>query len=427
MAKKKTNGSDIRVKNLKLIYKALLKAQNSDTADFSNIIFNEAFNIRDIKASRSKKIKRFGKLLDWIEIVDDKNKNTLIYEHDSINLKSVIINKKINFSDSTFCKSIDFSYSTFAMDVSFYITVFEENTNFLYSQFLNKFVIARSKFSKDANFFSSQISGKADLIKTTFLGKVIFSWVQFFQDANFRGATFSDQANFVKGGFFMKVDFRQCFFYQIANFTGAQFKQKTDFSGTLFHERLIFHSIGYTDNTSFKFDNSSIKDGNLVFAPAIPSKFFETRGTANLFKHTTIHNNDNITTMDYQVQEMDLYSKELKWRNRGDIANKIVLFFNKISNKYGSKWSRGVLFTVVVAFIFFILILFFGSKSDVRSIEVWVKGFIGTLNIFNFAEDFAGQNGVRLNAIGAILAYLSKIFVSYGIYQTVAAFRKHGK
>jgi hypothetical protein len=131
--------------------------------------------------------------------------------------------------------------------------------------------------------------------------------------------------------------------------------------------------------------------------------------------------------MDYQVREMELYSKELKWTSRGDIANKIVLFFNEKSNKYGSKWSRGVLFTVIIAFIFFVLILFFGSKSDVKSIEVWVKGFIGTLNIFNFSEDFAGQEGVKLNAIGTVLAYLSKIFVSYGIFQTVAAFRKHGK
>ena len=40
---------------------------------------------------------------------------------------------------------------------------------------------------------------------------------------------------------------------------------------------------------------------------------------------------------------------------------------------------------------------------------------------------FIADNHIKLNAVGEALFFASKIFVSYGIYQTISAFRKYGK
>lgn len=44
--------------------------------------------------------------------------------------------------------------------------------------------------------------------------------------------------------------------------------------------------------------------------------------------------------------------------------------------------------------------------------------------LIDFKEKF---QGTELNAIGETVFFASKIFISYGIYQTIVAFRKFSK
>jgi len=436
-----------RLNRIKL-FRKIINANLSEIADFRNTDFSEPFNLREILLSTSGKYRSIRKHLDWLAIDHEKD----IYpeaQENTFDFQCVIFKKEVNLCDSTFNNRVDFSYSSFLKSISFNSVKFEDDANFLYCEFTDELNFGRTTVLKNASFFSSQMHGKTSFTNTKFHGTANLFLVQFFKGINARHIVFNDTVNFHRSGYFQLADFRQCLFnkasnyaYSIfhagadfkqcqfiesANFTGVTFKEEAEFSNSIFQDRLFLHEMKYTNNTNLNFEQCSIKDGHLVFASIIPSGCFKSRSTAHLFKYATFYKKDSITEMEYRVREMELYNKELKWTNRKDIENKVVLFFNNISNKYGTKWLRGVLFTALSAFFFLILILFFGSNSDIGSLDVWIKGYIGTLNIFNFSDDVAGQEGVKLTALGTIIWFFSKIFVSYGIYQTVAAFRKHGK
>lgn len=169
----------------------------------------------------------------------------------------------------------------------------------------------------------------------------------------------------------------------------------------------------------------------------------EDRYTARVLKNEAIKVNDTISALNFKQMEMEKYRIDLKnnfhWNKeitfiqylkQLPVGRLILLYFSKYSNGYGLKWGRGVCFTVIWAAIFFFLINYFGMDNRLFVIDfkfnnfgaVW-KGFLEVLNVLNFKEKL---NGFELNAIGETFFLISKIFLSYGIYQTVAAFRKYG-
>ena len=157
-------------------------------------------------------------------------------------------------------------------------------------------------------------------------------------------------------------------------------------------------------------------------------------------KNEALKNHNSIKAMEYRDKEMISYRKELRaqasWR-KPYLTNRILLFFNTLSNKNGLSWSRGIAFTLLVAAVFFWLINFWGIDNhqsqffildgDIfnfkRNGEIW-KQFLNMFYLTDFKDKF---EGIQLNALGETIFLISKIFVSYGIYQTIAAFRKYSK
>lgn len=110
-----------------------------------------------------------------------------------------------------------------------------------------------------------------------------------------------------------------------------------------------------------------------------------------------------------------------------------LLYLNRISNSFGMSWGRGVLFTCVTALLFFILINYQGMPApfseNIPNGEtcfgyLW-ENYLNMFYLLDFKEKFS--KGIILNPFGETLFFVSKIFVSYGIYQTISAFRKYGK
>ena len=159
-------------------------------------------------------------------------------------------------------------------------------------------------------------------------------------------------------------------------------------------------------------------------------------------KDEALKNNNSIKAMQYREKEMLSYSKELNaqisYDNIGTwLTDKSVLFLNTISNKNGLSWLRGIIFTISCAIIFFWVINFLGIENnyprffvlDLKTFhfegigEIW-KRFLNMFYLIDFKEKF---QGTELNAIGETVFFASKIFISYGIYQTIVAFRKFSK
>lgn len=201
------------------------------------------------------------------------------------------------------------------------------------------------------------------------------------------------------------------------------------------------------------------------------------RGTVTRLKNESLKRNDSIAAIGYKSIEIEYYKRELsdkydeifkeikekylmrllkgspfirirlwkrtknscKWvKNLGavlyqiPVTERILLFLNTASNKNGLSWSRGIIFTMLVSFIFFVLINYFGVDNEIFRFgwvswssfgEVW-KSYMQVLDVLNFNNEL---KNFEFNAIGTILFFLSKIFIAYGVYQTISAFRKYGK
>lgn len=159
-------------------------------------------------------------------------------------------------------------------------------------------------------------------------------------------------------------------------------------------------------------------------------------------KNEALKNNNSIKAMQYKEKEMSSYSKELTTQKSRSkfwvwLTDESILFLNTISNKNGLSWLRGIFFTLVCAIFFFWIINFLGIEDDQPHFftldfktfhfegvgEIW-KRFLNMFYLTSFKDKF---EGVKLNALGETVFFLSKIFISYGIYQTIVAFRKFSK
>lgn len=152
------------------------------------------------------------------------------------------------------------------------------------------------------------------------------------------------------------------------------------------------------------------------------------RKTARLLKDSALKSNNHIDAVKYKRLEAKKYSEE----NDIKYHEKILFLLNGCSNKHGTSWVRALWVTSLITLFFSLLILFFGQEtnnglSNISNSTFWDQLqliYIGLLNIVNFDGDL---KEVNLNKYGYLLLFVSKIFITYGYYQFISAFRKYGK
>lgn len=123
----------------------------------------------------------------------------------------------------------------------------------------------------------------------------------------------------------------------------------------------------------------------------------------------------------YKYQSLEY--KQLLFSKRFGFDS-ILLFLNWISNGNGKSWSRGILFTLTIAFFFYWSYLSVLGRT--LNANDWWKEYVLFISSFPklTLEKYAYANSEWLVSL---IIWLARIFISYGIYQTVAAFRKYGK
>lgn len=228
---------------------------------------------------------------------------------------------------------------------------------------------------------------------------------------------------------------------------------------------LDYQNIGYT---SF----SNIKSGvHFIIQDSITGKMNFLNSDVNLFNEIVIANSDleganfkkypkrilsysKTPYMGYGIKNKNLRVSNLKdiynqlkkiARNKGDVdtSNKfeslelrqllfskkmgfdsILLFLNFISNNNGRSWFQGVLFTLSIGLLFFILYL--KSLGIAFHYNDCYQDYVRFISSFPKLELKEYEN-LNENWKAQLVLWLSRIFISYGIYQTIAAFRKYGK
>lgn len=112
----------------------------------------------------------------------------------------------------------------------------------------------------------------------------------------------------------------------------------------------------------------------------------------------------------------------------------IILFFNKYSNDFGTNWVNGVVFTFLCSVITFILMAIFSNLNFCFSYEClsnFVNSIIKIVNLVD-TKPFENKDNVyslfsKMNTPTYIALFIGRIFIGYGYYQTIQAFRKYGK
>jgi len=130
----------------------------------------------------------------------------------------------------------------------------------------------------------------------------------------------------------------------------------------------------------------------------------------------------------YKSKEMYYQRKELKWG-----PDKILLYINYLSNNNGISWLRGIVFTLTCAAIAFVILnsqranpLFYWTfdttlLDSYEAFKVGIKSYISYISSYPVLK----IEDIKYSWLVDLTILLSRIFVSIGIYQTIAAFRKY--
>lgn len=134
------------------------------------------------------------------------------------------------------------------------------------------------------------------------------------------------------------------------------------------------------------------------------------------------------TALLYKSKEMHYLRKELSWG-----ADKLLLYLNYVSNNHGLSWARGVFFTFIISVFMYVIyeltlinphfsISYYYNFSQTKS------AFFNSLNYYaEFIASFPLYKGQSERASSwqtFLVIMLSRILIGYGVYQTIAAFRK---
>lgn len=343
--------------------------------------------------------------------------------------------------------------------------------------------ISNTTFSAQMQICNININGSLKASRAVFNDFSFFTNVQFFGNVYFDYAIFHKSQHFELSSaeknfsFYNATINSQMYFHEmdftIANlsFTGCQinanlwignllhkepvtFKGKLSFQGATISSTSIVRIFNLNHSHSpmgeIDFSNSLIRgfldirnvyinkitfDGALVLGNIQDNnsllRAIKDRSTARILKHEARRVNNTISALSYNKIEMKLYSKTMKFRT---ISNWSILRLNYISNNYGADWLWGVLFTISGGLLFYSCfnmaaygVGFIWAKNYnfiLNDTSFWM-GFINYCWLPHGFTDLISDNEVKGGAWGAIFFIFGKILIAYGLYQTVAAFRKY--
>lgn len=334
-------------------------------------------------------------------------------------------NHKVSFKGLTFCENADFNWCTFSESVDFSETVFEKM--FWSCSFDNEVSFASVKFKQAVDFW-----GKGFLKAANFKAAVFEQGVSF-ADSIFYEEFFFHNTRILKGGIsFEDVEFKKkvnawnitCkgdFDFQWANFRDkVNLSQLTvsggnaNFHGTNFEENAYFYESHIKELDLSK----SVIDKGVYFLDANIKK--ANRETYRIIKHEFIKQNNRVEALNYHSKEMYAFLGErLTLKNAW---NKILLTLNLISNGFGLWWWLGLIFIMFTGFLFYSWLI---NNWNILS-ENWRVGYLQFILPTHSINDLFPK-GYNIRSCHYTIDILGRVFIGFGIYQTIQAFRKYGR
>ena len=278
-------------------------------------------------------------------------------------------------------------------------------------------------FEKYVQFTGATFLGEYSFKKSTFCESVFFDYVDFNNENSF-----VVDESFYKTIFKQRVSFFSSSFLGLANFSFAKFYDVLNIRDSEFRNIDLAHIETKANFELEDFHSATISKVN-------------NRLTGLFLKKYALSKNDSILSIHFQKLEMEAYRKSLRLAdNFNDLSttkkirtfvkiccDRFLLCMNKLSNNYGTSWFHGVCYTIAVWFVFFSW--FAMAKYGIGNSFIWTNEYF-LKKAIDYFWLFNGINGLSelRTSWGEIIPFmLGKIFIGYGIYQTISAFRKYGK
>jgi hypothetical protein len=313
------------------------------------------------------------------------------------------------------------------------------------------------KFQKTFKLDNTVFNDLVDFWDTTFMMKVIFYKVDFEKTIVFSISTFKDNVLFT----YSKIS-------EHAIFRGTIIEKGIDFSLAIIEGNLAIFDFIISD---FPTKNGKLykkQYENLVSkVGVIPQK--NKRETFRIIKNQLIDQKNTIDASKFSFLESKTFRKEVwkriippiiseetktEWKGHEETSNHnflrkfkkwldacinyAILFLNRWSNRHGSSYVFGIFYTLTIGALFYYLSITSTTKYDIvytydiaytfdwSIIKENVAGYVQFLipiHRFNYLDDFLA--GHKLNPSFYVWDILGRIFIGYGIYQTIQAFRKY--
>ena len=393
---------------------------------------------------------------------------------------------RTSFAFATFKREAQFWFAIFKGKAQFWQTTFKGQTNFLSAEFELKVDFMNTTFEGMSDFGSVKFNDEINMLGVNFLDTLCFSRTRFKKNINFENCNFMQTVELInissiddscalldlnfrfsnieklfvidlgyrntsdrfKSSINGNVDFSYCFFKKdsvviLRNIEGFQKKEihEINFEYANIHGNIVMQDIEYN---SLSLENATVM-GSISLSDNVKFKHTAGRHTDCVLKHEALKINDNVNFLKYRKREhfkicKDWFQKEekdryylLKYTRNffNGISETIVILLNLCSNNFGQSWILGVFFTLGVAALSVanlqiksndIIIAF-----DLKDAWTYLPKFWNDTIKFVWLPNTISEESKKLAEASITVFVLGKIAVGFGIYQTVAAFRRHGK
>jgi hypothetical protein len=310
--------------------------------------------------------------------------------------------KKLTFQNKCIINGVDFSDATFKSNIRFYECSFSKKCSF-----------NNTKFNDLIDFWNSTFHIPILFFKTDFLSTTVFSACHFRENVLFTYSLFKEKAIFRGTTFDKGLDISLAINSGEYNF----------FNVTLNNFRSKKHSgeVDYTDMIS----NDTIPTINKKETFRIIKQHFESNGDdLEYVKYLRLEKKPIFEIVSQNLVE----TKPVKfWNYVHYIFDLFSLLLNKVSNNNRNSYLLGICFTIIIGLFFFTLSVL--SLPDyclqLNPLEWNMDDFWKFyLTFMNPTHDVKLFDNLSPNGWTYFWQTWGRIFVGYGIYQTVQAFRK---
>lgn len=315
---------------------------------------------------------------------------------------------------------------------------------------INNFVVKNDTESDYKKFYSTFKNAIIDSWKNTnsYFGHFAnFKEIEILTDLEFNNCKFN-KSYFSSANFGKETSFYDCKFYSYVGFeeckdldntelkfVSCNFEKYSFFDNSKFN-RIEFSHSKFLEKVSFEnFETNNFKIHQVTFAGAV---YFDDlnknnnlviekwdRKTLRAIKRELVNTHNQIDYLRFKAYELKAYKKEvdksnLRWKYS------LILYLGEESNNFGLDWTKGITFIFKWSIFFYInYIIWYAYYLNWNlATENFFVNYLKFINPFSFLK--SPIEDAENYFLPFLFFMLGKIFVSYGIYQTIQAFRKFG-